>query len=197
MATTAAIGPILVRRQERVRQGLRFEFTCGDRAIQRARADLDALKRIASAYSASIDDAPVLVEAQATQLRELQGEVKRLVERLAGYRAAELHAATIPGPDGLRRVVERVEGGADSARSLALAMSAVAGTIFIAASTSPPSILLATSPDTGVDAGRTLRPLLETVQGRGGGSPRLAQGSAPTTEAVDEVVRSLLAAANG
>jgi alanyl-tRNA synthetase len=63
--------------------------------------------------------------------------------------------------------------------------------MFVVASRTPPSILLATSPDSGVDAGKVLRPLLERVGGRGGGSPRLAQGSAQTTEAIDEVVRWL------
>lgn len=195
VATTAEIGAILLRRQERVRQGLRIEFVCGDRAISRARRDLDALHRIARVYSASIDDVAVLVESQAAQLRDMQAEAKRQAERLAAYRAAELHAATSSGPDGVRRVVERVEGGADTSRSLAMAMSALSATVFIAASTSPPSVLVATSPDSGVDAGKTLRPLLEKVQGRGGGSPRLAQGSAPSAAAVEQVVSWLVSPA--
>jgi alanyl-tRNA synthetase len=186
--TTAAIGAVLLRRQERVRQGLRIEFVCGERAIRRARRDLESLSRIARSFSASIDEASKLVEGQAAQLLELQNENRRQAESLATYRAAELHARATPREDGLRVVVERVTVGADSARPLALAFAPLSRAVFIAASHSPPSVLVATSADSGVDAGKTLRPLLEQVGGRGGGSPRLAQGSAPTSDAVDQVV---------
>ena len=191
VATTAAIGAVLLRRQERVRQGLRIEFVCGQRAIRRARRDLETLSRIARVYSGSIDEADTLVEGQAAQLAELQSANKRLAESLAKYRAAELHAAAAPRDDGLRYIVERVATGADGARALALAFQPLSRAVFIAASHSPPSVLVATSADSGVDAGKTLRPLLERVGGRGGGSPRLAQGSAPSSDAIEQVVALL------
>jgi alanyl-tRNA synthetase len=186
--TTAAIGPVLLRRQERVRQGLRIEFVCGERAIRRARRDHESLTRIGRLFSASIDEAAKLVEGQAAQLVDLQNENRRQAESLATYRAAELHAAATPRDDGLRFVVARVHAGADTARSLALAFAPLSRAVFVAASHAPPSVLMATSADSGVDAGKTLRPLLERVGGRGGGSPRLAQGSAPSSAAVDQVV---------
>jgi alanyl-tRNA synthetase len=93
--TTAAIGPLLLRRQERVRQGLRIEFICGRRAIRRVRRDLETLTRIARASSGSIDEAARLVEGQAAQLAELQSENRWLGESLATYRcrADAAHAA--------------------------------------------------------------------------------------------------------
>ncbi len=186
--TTAAIGPVQLRRQERVRQGLRIEFVCGARAIRRARRDLESLTRIGRSFSASTDEVAKLVEGQAAQLVELQNENRRQAESLATYRATELHAASTPRDDGLRFVVERVAAGADSARPLALAFAPLSRVVFVAASHSPPSVLVATSADSGVDAGKMLRPLLERVGGRGGGSARLAQGSAPSIEAIDQVV---------
>ena len=194
VATTAAIGPILLRRQEKVRQGLRIEFVCGSRAIRRARRDLETLARVARVFSGSIDDAARLVEAQAAQLAELQSENKRRAESIAKYRAADLHAAATPNADGLRVVVERLATGVDSIRALALAYSSLPRAVFVAASTAPPSVLLATSADSGVDAGKTLRPLLEQAGGRGGGSARLAQGSVPSTDAVEHVVAGLMSA---
>ena len=186
--TTAAIGPLLLRRQERVRQGLRIEFICGRRAIRRVRRDLETLTRIARAYSGSIDEAARLVEGQAAQLAELQSENRRLGESLATYRAAELHAAATPRADGLKVVIERVSAGVDAARSIALSFAPLERAVFIAVSQTPPSVLLATSVDSGVEAGKVLRPLLERVGGRGGGSARLAQGSAPSADAIDRVV---------
>jgi alanyl-tRNA synthetase len=65
--------------------------------------------------------------------------------------------------------------------------------MFIAASNTPPSILVATSNDSGVEAGKLLKPLLEKVGGRGGGSARLAQGSLPSPDALESVLASLAA----
>lgn len=188
VATTAGIGPVLLRRQEKVKHGLRIEFVCGNRAIRRARRDLETLTRVARAFSGSIDDAAKLVEGQVAQLGELQAENRRLSESLASYRAVELFNSATPRADGVRVVVERVSSGADSARSLALAFAPLSRAMFIAASHTPPSVLVATSADSGLDAGKTLKPLLEQVGGRGGGSARLAQGSAPSADAVDQVV---------
>ena len=44
---TGEIGPILIRRSERVKKNVRLEFVCGARAVRRARADLDLLARLA------------------------------------------------------------------------------------------------------------------------------------------------------
>src|SRR5688572_25973289 len=194
VASTAAIGAVLLRRQEKVRQGLRIEFVCGDRAIRRARRDLEILSRVARVFSGSIEDAARLVEAQAAQLAELQSENKRQAESLAKYRAADLHAAATPNAEGLRLVLERLASGVDSIRALALAYASLPRAVFVAASSAPPSVLLATSADSGVDAGKTLRPLLEKAGGRGGGSARLAQGSVPSTDAVEHVVAGLVSA---
>jgi len=192
VGSTSEIGPVLLRGQGRVRSGIRLEFVCGHRAIARARRDLELLTRIARAHSASLDDAATLVEAQAAQLRDLQSETRRLHEALAGHLAESRYRDAKPGADGLRRVVERRQsGGADASRALALAISGKPKVTFVAVSHDPPSILLATSADSGVDAGRTLRPLLERAGGRGGGSPRLAQGSVPDASRADEIERQL------
>ena len=190
--TTAAIGPVLLRRQEKVRHGLRIDFICGQRAIRRVRKDLETLARIARAYSGSIDQAADLAEGLVAQLAELQSENRRLNEALATYRAAELHAAATSRADGVKVVVERVTAGVDTARSIALSFAPLERAVFIAVSHTPPSVLLATSADSGVEAGKVLRPLLERVGGRGGGSARLAQGSAPSADAIDRVVAWLL-----
>lgn len=188
VSSTSQIGPTFLRRQERVKQGLRIEFLCGNRALRRARLDLELLARVARTYSASIDDVAKLAEAQAAQLAGLMSETGRLNEQLAAYRAAELHAAATPRSDGIRVVVERVSSGADSARALALAFPPLSRAMFVAASHTPPSILVVTSNDSGLEAGKLLKPLLEKVGGRGGGSARLAQGSAPSPEAINRIL---------
>jgi alanyl-tRNA synthetase len=48
----------------------------------------------------------------------------------------------------------------------------------------PPMLLVAASGDSGVDAGGRLKAALGAVGGKGGGSPRFAQGTAPTRAAL-------------
>ena len=49
VGATGQIGSILLRKAEKVRQGTRVEFVCGDRAVRMARRDFNALKRIGRA----------------------------------------------------------------------------------------------------------------------------------------------------
>jgi alanyl-tRNA synthetase len=70
----------------------------------------------------------------------------------------------------------------DSLRVLALALVEKPRT-GIFGSTPEGQVLVATSEDSGLDAGKILREALNALGGKGGGSPRLAQGSAPKGKA--------------
>ena len=56
-----------------------------------------------------------------------------------------------------------------------------------------PAILFATSQDSGLDSGKLLKATLSGVGGRGGGAPRLAQGSAPSVAALEQALTALSA----
>jgi alanyl-tRNA synthetase len=175
-----------------VRDAHRIEFLCGHRAMARARQDYQQLSRIARLNSSSIDDVASVVESQASHLRDLEASQRRLQEQRATARADALYHATQPGPGGLRTIVERRDtGGADASRQVALAITRHPRAVFIAASELPPTVLLATSEDSGVDAAGTLRPLLQRGGGRGGGSPRLAQGSLPGADSLSALLDEL------
>ena len=190
--STAEIGVLLLRGHEKVRQSTRIEFVCGHRAVRRARRDFEALQEIARALSASPDEAARLVEGQREQLKELRSTARRLQGELDVNRARERHGTAVPDANGRRVVRERThEGSPDVWREFALAYSALPGAVFIGVSESPPSVLLATSADAGIDAGQALRRALEQAGGRGGGSPRMAQGSVPSRDALVEVLERL------
>jgi len=92
----------------------------------------------------------------------------------------------------VRRIIERRPTGAvDELRMLAQAVAALPRAVFLAAVADPPSLLLASSEDSGVNAGTELKAALAAAGGRGGGSARLAQGSLPTAEALEPVLRAL------
>lgn len=192
LRATGEIGPISLRRQEKMKKTARIEFICGQRAIRRARGDYDALSRLAAGMSASIDELPLLVPAQAEELRLLQNAHRRLEEEVAGYRAASRYASTAASPDGVRYLVERRETGrAEDVRVFALAFTAQPKAVYAAVLAEPHAVLVAASEDAGFDCGRRLKEALATVGGKGGGSPRLAQGSVPDRTALESVPSAL------
>jgi alanyl-tRNA synthetase len=192
---TGEIGPIVIRKSERVKKSVRLQFLCGGRAVRRARADLDLLSEIAARYSAAADELPALVEAQRAELKAATAARRELEKTLAAARARELYEVTAPDGTGLRRIVVREElGPAERLRPLAEAVCALPRALFAAWTAVPPALLVAASADAGVDAGALVRSALSGVGGRGGGSPRIAQGTAPSAEAVERAVAALLAA---
>jgi alanyl-tRNA synthetase len=187
---TGEIGAILIRKVERVRKAVRLEFLCGTRAVRRARADQELLARLAAQYSAAPDELPALVEAQRAELKDAVAGRREADAQLDRYRAAELYAGTAPDAAGLRRIVVREERGIDRLRGLAQAVVALPRAVFVGVAASPPGLLVAASEDSGRDAGAMLRSALAPAGGRGGGTPRLAQGTvgADALESVLEAV---------
>ncbi len=192
---TGEIGSIFITRVDRVKQLVRLEFLCGGRAVRRAREDRDLLARLSTLFSASPRELPILAESQRAELKQSRAERKELDERLAGYLAADLYAAAASDASGRRVVVVRENRGpVDRFRMLAHAVGGMPGAVFLAAVTDPPALLLATAADSGVDAGRILKAALESAGGRGGGNPRLAQGSVGSGAVLDAAVRAVIGA---
>ena len=192
---TGEIGAIILRGTERVRKLTRVEFLCGARVIRQARADFEALSAIALAMKASMLEAPALVVSQGEQLREAATTRKRLDTELAEFQARALYDATAPTVGGVRVATVRREGGSlEDIRPLAQAFVARPRGVFVATVASPATVLIAASDDSGVDAGAVLKAALAAVGGRGGGSPRLAQGTGPNAETLDAVVSAVNAA---
>jgi alanyl-tRNA synthetase len=197
VAATGEIGAILTGKVERVRKAVRLEFFCGARAIRRARGNQQLLSSLAAEYSASADELPDLIALQRSQLKEAVAGRRLIQEQFQQYRAKELYAAVAPDATGIRRTVVREAGGElNELRGVAQAYAAMPRAIFIGAVERPPSVLLAVSPDSGLDAGAVLKGLLGANGGRGGGSPTLAQGLLPGTAQLETVVSSLCGSRN-
>jgi alanyl-tRNA synthetase len=189
---TGEIGAIIIRGVERVRQGARLEFCCGERAIHRARREHELLSRAALLVSATPEELPALLEGQRRQLKDASAAVRALEQELAGYRARELYQAAVPDDSGVRRIaVQNAGESVERLRPLAQAVAALSGAVFVGTSLEPPAVLLATSEDSGVDAGRTLKEVLQRFGGRGGGNARLAQGTVGDPGALDAVAKAL------
>ena len=143
---TGEIGPILLRRLDRIRGNLRIEISCAAAGPRnRARADFEALSQIARVFSSPLDETPALVDAQREKLQESDRTRRRLATELAQASGRELYAGTAPGPDGVRRVLRRVESLSEESRAEAQSFTAAGPAIFLAATENPPSVLLAAS----------------------------------------------------
>jgi alanyl-tRNA synthetase len=187
---TGEIGAVVVRRIEKYKQATRVEFLCGWRALARARADFEALSTIAGSLTAAIDEVPALIAAQAARLREAETDARKRGEELVKYQARERYDATPPDANGVRRITETA-AAMDPLRAMAQAVSALPKAIYVGSVAAPPGIVFAASADSGVSAGELLKSALNANGGRGGGSPRVAQGTVADAAALQRVVRLL------
>ena len=189
---TGEIGSILLRRAEKNKTFLRVEFLCGMRAVTTARHDAALLTKTAALFTAATEDVPRLVEAQQQQLRDLEREHKKLKAELATYEARKLWDAATPDANGVRRIhVALASGAVKEHEALAQAIVALGRAVAVITSTLPAGVMLASSADSGVDAGKMIREVVTPHGGRGGGSPRLAQASLPDANALPAVVTAL------
>ena len=192
--STGEIGAVLLRKTEKIRQSVRVEFVCGGRAVRRARADFEALTKVAQLFSSSLDETPAMVAAQIEAAKSGEKARRKVELELAAMQGRELYRQTEAGTDGIRRVVQRLErGNLEDLRAVAQNFAAQPKSVFLAVMKEPPSVLLAASEDSGADAGRLVKAAVTEAGGRGGGNARIAQGSVPSAELLEGVVTKITA----
>jgi alanyl-tRNA synthetase len=182
--STGQIGALLLRGTERVRQGVRVEFVCGQRAVLTARQDLAALTRASAALSVGRLEVPEAVDRQIAESKSAHKERQKLVGELANYEAANL-LLEYPAEKG-RRIVRRIFRDHDAEYLKLLASRMVASspeTLALLASTKeePARLVMASGVDWKINCGTELREALTAFGMRGGGSPTLAQTQIPAT----------------
>ena len=193
VANTAALGPVWITEVERLRGNVRVSFLAGGRARARARSRDALVRSLALQLSCAIEELEVLVPKRQEELHAARSQVETLERELARIKVQGMAAAVTPNASGIRCVVYRAESETTSMlRAMAQAAGAMERTIFVATVVTPPSVYLGASADSGVDAGAALKGVLVAVGGRGGGSPRAAQGTTPDAGRLREVVAGLL-----
>jgi alanyl-tRNA synthetase len=185
--STAEIGMVLAGKTEKIRGTTRIEYVCGKRALRRARADNRLVASIGRTLSVPSEQTPELLAGLIEKNKSLEKTAQRLATELARREGKELFLAAEPGPDGIRRILQR--GPIDEAmraRAQAFVSSSRAGekAMFLAVCDQPPSLLLAASADSGIHAGDRVKAAVAAAQGRGGGNQQLGQGSVPDAAAL-------------
>lgn len=174
--TTGQIGPILLRKSEKVKQGVRVEFVCGTRALTTSRRDFDALTEAAGVLSGHIWQVPELVRRSQDDAKVAAKSHQKLLEEVAELHAREwVHEA--PVVNGTR-VVSRVIGDRDLAFTKLLAQKiAASGAVALLASTAAaPTLVFAQLTGLKSNLGEIMKQVVSQSGGRGGGGNDFAQG---------------------
>lgn len=177
VASTGAIGSIMVSAWERFKGGTRIEFRCGVRALRAHRALRDTLDAAARSISAGAAEVPAAVERLLGESRDLRRRVKELESRLAGYEVDAVAARAVPH-DGVFLALEIVRDvDAAGIKAIAQGIGSKPGhaAVLITGST-PVSVAVGRAGDVSLDAAALVKELAAAFGGRGGGRPELAQG---------------------
>jgi alanyl-tRNA synthetase len=177
--SSGQIGAILLRKTEKVKQGVRVEFVCGLRAVAVARKDYTTLTEAAAIYSAHIHDVPQQVRKSQEETRSAAKAQHKLLEELAELTAERLRLAATGSP----RVVVQFFPDRDTAFIKLLAQKLTAGAsdvvALVASGAGQPTLVFAQSPGQKFNMGQLMKDAMAQLGGRGGGTADMAQGGLP------------------
>ena len=180
--TTGQIGGLLLRRTEKVKQGVRVEFACGLRAVRTARQDFELLGEASGLYPCAPADLPGNIGKQREEFRGVQKREARILEELAELKAEHLLRETPSGDTGPRLVIQIFpDRDLSFVKLLAQRLTrSNQNVIALLAGSSPsPAVVFARSADLSFDLGTLLREVVTAAGGRGGGGKDFAQGGIP------------------
>lgn len=193
VANTGQIGSILLRKVEKVRQGSRVEFVCGQRAVKTARHDYLALTEAAALFSGHIWDVPQQVKKSLEDIKTAGKAEEHLLAELADLEASRLLVET--APQGQRKVVVRSYADRDLTFIRLLAQKITRKELnvvaLLATSSDPVSIVFAQSKGMPFDMSVLLKETVAKLGGRGGGSKDMAQGGVPSAVNLDTMIKEL------
>jgi len=194
---TGQIGAILLRKIEKVKQGVRVEFVCGLRAVNTARLDYSTLTEAAALYSSHIHDIPQQVRKSLEETKSGGKTQHKLLEELAGFYAERLLAQTAGSP----RIITTVFNDRDAVFIKLLAQKLTANKTdviaLLVAGSGQPTLVFAQSPGQKSNMGQLMKDAMAEFGGRGGGSADLAQGGLPADADFGKVEKALHHTAEG
>ena len=193
VSASGQIGSIVLRKSERVRQGIRVEFVCGDRAVRMARRDYGALSEAAALFSTQLWDVPDQIRKSVEESKLSRKQKDDALDQLAELMAlAALHDQ--PETKG-RKIIVRAFSDRDINFAKLFAQkvtrAATPAIALVASTVDPPGLVFAQTPSqtlsqasggapgSAADMGALLKQVLSSVGGRGGGNRDFAQGGVP------------------
>ena len=189
VSRTGALGMILVRKFERIKDRTRVEFVCGRRAMKTARQDYLLLDEASRLFSASPQHLPARVRRLAEEQRAAIRAQEKLLDRLSEYTGRELwqSAPEIHGRKLLSRVFTEAEH-LEAKRVAHAIQKQPSCAALIGVKGNPATLYFAQSPGGGWDMGSLVRQTTARFGGKGGGTRDFAQGGGLSEEKLEEAL---------
>ncbi len=175
---TGEIGPVKVRRLERVRGKTRVGFLCGWRGLRDYAWKHEAMREMAALFTTGEHEVPGLVSNLVLGRRSLERRVRDLEVELATYRACALIDEARPvGDRGYRLISHLSADGLEATRALVTALVAASGVIALAGCVEDgrARVVAAAAPDVEIDLAPIVRDAANVLFGRGGGKKNWAE----------------------
>lgn len=188
---TGQIASVLVRKTEKVKQGMRVEFVCGLRAVKTARRDYAALTEAAGLLSTHIHELPQQIRKSVEEARAASKARQKLLEEIAELQAERMLAQSSGSTIIIAALPDR-----DMAFIKLLAQKLTAGqkqiVALLASGAGQPAIVFAQSPGHKHNMGELMKQTMTQLGGRGGGNADMAQGGIPADKADLGAIEKLL-----
>ncbi|HUK93316.1 MAG TPA: DHHA1 domain-containing protein, partial [Methanomicrobiales archaeon] len=183
--STGEVGAIKVIRVEHIQDGVeRIEFAAGIAALYQMQRIERLLADASGVLSVQPDNLPSSATRFFTEWKERGKEIERLRERLAELEAKAAEPEMIGGVPVL---VRRIDLAPKDLVALAARISEKGGIAVLAGGNGPVYVAGASGKD-GVSAADLVAKVCGVLGGKGGGSPKRAQGGGPGREAVGEAL---------
>ncbi|HWF04434.1 MAG TPA: DHHA1 domain-containing protein [Candidatus Angelobacter sp.] len=174
--STGQVGSILLRKAEKVKQGVRVEFVCGLRAVNAARRDYTTLTEASSLFSSHIYDLPEQARKSLAEAKAADKAQHKLLEEIASLNAEQMLAQAAGTP----HVITQFLPERDAVFIKMLAQKLTAGKTpviaLLASGAGQPTLVFAQSPGQKSNMGQLMKDAMAQLGGRGGGSADMAQG---------------------
>jgi alanyl-tRNA synthetase len=191
--STGQIGTVLLRKTEKVKQGVRVEFVCGLRAVSIARRDFQTLTDAAAIFSTHLSELPQQARKSLDEIRAAQKAQHRLLEEVAELQAASLLRTANEKPIGSgQKLVVQFFPDRDLAFIKMLAQKLTRSNkaaVLLACGGAQPSLVFAQTPGWSNDMGALMKETLQKLGTRGGGNRDMAQGGAPDPASAEQALR--------
>src|SRR5256714_4907818 len=204
---TGEVGLIAARHWERAKGLVRVTFVAGGRALADYRRANRTARAAASLFSVARDEAADAAARLQDENKQLQRRLRAAEELAARAEARELveeageaagSTSVVAGgvtgvvEGGVTRIVARVFEGrdAESLRRLASALAAHSNTVALLGSRDGGGarLVFARSAEAGADMNALMREACQSLGGRGGGRPDMAQGGGPLAEKLSDAI---------
>jgi alanyl-tRNA synthetase len=175
---TGQVGSILCRKVEKVKQGFRVEFVCGERAVRTARRDYETLVESGGLFSTHVWEVPASIRKMIDDGKTAGKVQHKLLEEIAELLAAQLLAGR--NDSGVRVVAEVfADRELTFVKLLAQKLTQSSGVVALLGAGAGQALVFAQSPGGKYDMGALMKEAMAKLGGRGGGNRDMAQGGVP------------------